>query len=115
VVRRAKAAGRAYAPVRLALEGLEFDARLREVHLGDGSTHKLTPLEARLLEALLLNAGQVLTSDELISDVWGAGGGSTEMLRQLVRRLRAKIETDPAHPQYIENLPGLGYSIGLKR
>jgi DNA-binding response OmpR family regulator len=63
----------------------------------------------------MLNAGHVLTTDDLISDVWGAGGGSSEMLRQLVRRLRAKIENDPTKPYYIQNLPGLGYAFRLKR
>ena len=63
----------------------------------------------------MLNVGQVLTTDDLISDVWGAGGGSSEMLRQLVRRLRTKIETDPTKPFYIQNLPGLGYAFRLKR
>lgn len=115
VVRRTKAAGQSYAPTRLSLEGLEFNPRLREAYLADGAIQKLTPLEARLLEVLMLNAGQVMTNDELISDVWGSGAANTEMLRQLVRRLRSKIETDPAQPHYIENLPGVGYSIGLKR
>ncbi|HEY6072707.1 MAG TPA: response regulator transcription factor, partial [Anaerolineales bacterium] len=95
VMRRAKTAGASHPPARLAHEGLELDTKMRQVRLADGGIRRLTPLETRLLEALLLNAGQVLTSDDLISDVWGAGGGSTEMLRQLVRRLRAKIESDP--------------------
>jgi DNA-binding response OmpR family regulator len=114
VVRRAKSSAGSLPAARLSLEGLEFNPRLREVTLGNGMLQKLTPLESRLLEALLLNAGQVLTSDELISDVWGPGGASAEMLRQLVRRLRLKIESDSSHPHYIENLPGMGYSIGLK-
>jgi len=53
--------------------------------------------------------------DDLISDVWGAAGGSSEMLRQLVRRLRSKIEADSTNPYYIQNLPGLGYAFRLKR
>ncbi len=115
VMRRSRAVRTPSAAPSLALEGLEFDRRLREVRLSDGSLHKLTPLEARLLESLMLNAGQVLTADELIGDIWGAGGGSAEMLRQLVRRLRSKIEPETATPRYIQNLPGVGYSIGAKR
>jgi DNA-binding response OmpR family regulator len=45
--------------------------------------------------------------------VWGPGGGDRDMLRQLVRRLRAKIEPDPANPTYIETVAGRGY--GLKK
>jgi DNA-binding response OmpR family regulator len=37
------------------------------------------------------------------------------MLRQLVKRLRSKIEADSANPQFIQNLPGLGYAFKLKR
>ena len=115
VMRRAKAARAASPQSGISLEGLEFNSRLREVRLEDGTPQKLTALEARLLESLLLNAGQVLTGDELISEVWGPGAGSAEMLRQLVRRLRSKIGTDPANPHYIQNLPGVGYALGLKR
>jgi DNA-binding response OmpR family regulator len=77
--------------------------------------NKLTALEARLLEALMVNAGQLLTIDDLISDVWGAAGGSPEMLRQLVRRLRSKIELDPAAPHHIRNVAGVGYGFGLQK
>jgi len=112
VMRRARTAPSTTAP--LALDGLEFNRRMREVQSSDGRLHKLTPLEARLLETLMLNAGQVLTTDELIGEVWGPGAGSAEMLRQLVRRLRSKIEPEAANPRYIQNLPGVGYAIGIK-
>ena len=100
---------------KLSVDGLDFNPKLREVSLAGGSSKSLTPLESHLLESLMINAGQVLTSDDLISDIWGAGGGSSEMLRQLVRRLRSKIEADPTNPYYIQNLPGLGYAFRLKR
>jgi DNA-binding response OmpR family regulator len=100
---------------KLSIDGLDFNPKLREVTLVNESPRTLTQLESRLLESLMLNAGQVLTADDLISDIWGAGGGSSEMLRQLVKRLRSKIEVDPANPYYIQNLPGLGYAFRLKR
>jgi DNA-binding response OmpR family regulator len=115
VLRRARATSTPSQPAKFFIDGLEFNPKLREVHVRNGTIKKLTPLESRLLEYLMLNAGHVLTFDGLISDVWGAGGGNSEMLRQLVRRLRAKIETDPANPYYIQNLPGLGYAFRLKR
>lgn len=101
-------------PSNYSARGLEFNPKLREVQLEDGTTARLTPLESRLLENLMLNAGHVLAVDDLISDVWGAGGGSSEMLRQLVRRLRSKIEADPTKPLYIQNLPGVGYTFKIK-
>ena len=115
VLRRGRATEKSQRPTTLSIDGLDFNPRLREVCLADDITRSLTSLESRLLEYLMLNAGQVLTTDDLISDVWGAGGGSPEMLRQLVRRLRTKIETDPTKPLYIQNLPGLGYAFKLKR
>ena len=102
-------------PSTFSADGLDFNPKLREVTLTDGTTKSLTQLESRLLESLMLNSGHVLTSDDLISDVWGSGGGSAEMLRQLVKRLRSKIEVDSAKPQFIQNLPGLGYAFQLKR
>jgi DNA-binding response OmpR family regulator len=115
VMRRGRAMDNSHSPAKLSIDGLDFNPRLREVFLADGTTKSLTSLESRLLEYLMLNAGQVLTTGDLISDVWGAGGGSSEMLRQLVRRLRTKIEADPTKPLYIQNLPGLGYAFKLKR
>jgi DNA-binding response OmpR family regulator len=115
VMRRGRAMDTSHPPAKLSIDDLYFNPKLREVYLADGTTKSLTSLESRLLEYLMLNAGQVLTTDDLISDVWGAGGGSSEMLRQLVRRLRTKIETDPTKPLYIQNLPGLGYAFKLKR
>jgi two-component system, OmpR family, response regulator RegX3 len=59
----------------------------------------------------MVNAGQVMTIDAIIDHVWGPQGGDRDMLRQLVRRLRSKIEPDPAQPKYIRTIPGLGYGL----
>ena len=115
VLRRGRGVDGPHTSAKLSIDGLDFNPRLREVFLADGTTKSLTSLESRLLECLMLNAGHILTTDDLISDVWGASGGNSEMLRQLVRRLRAKIESDPTKPYYIQNLPGLGYAFRLKR
>lgn len=115
VLRRFQATNAAQPAAALSADGLEFDPKLREVTLADGTIKSLTQLESRLLAALMLNAGHALTTDDLISDVWGASGGSAEMLRQLVKRLRSKVETDSTDPHYIQNLPGLGYAFRLKR
>jgi len=114
VMRRFRATNFAQ-PSSLSAKGLDFHPKLREIRFSDGSTKSLTQLESRLLEALMTHAGQVLTTDDLISDVWGSGGGSHEMLRQLVKRLRAKVEAEPTNPLYIHNVPGLGYMFRLPR
>ncbi len=66
-----------------------------------------------MLGYLMANAGQVLTFDAIIDYVWGPGGGDRDMLRQLVRRLRSKIEPDPANPIFISTVSGLGYGLAL--
>lgn len=115
VLRRGRNMENTSSHAKLSIDGLDFNPKIREVSLSNGTTRSLTSLESRLLEYLMLNAGHILTTDDLISDVWGANGGNSEMLRQLVRRLRAKIEDDSSNPYYIQNLPGLGYAFRLKR
>jgi DNA-binding response OmpR family regulator len=46
--------------------------------------------------------------------VWGPRGGDRDMLRQLVRRLRSKIESDPANPGYIKTVAGFGYGLVME-
>ena len=115
VLRRGRSPEASLPAAKLSIDGLDFNPRLREVSFSNGITKSLTSLESRLLEYLMLNAGHIMTADDLISDVWGASGGNSEMLRQLVRRLRNKIEDDPTKPFYIQNLPGLGYAFRLRR
>ena len=115
VLRRGHNGESASGLANFSIDGLSFNPKLREVTLADGTRKNLTSLEGQLLENFMLNAGQILTTDDLISDVWGANGGSAEMLRQLVRRLRAKIESDTSDPYYITNHPGIGYAFRLKR
>lgn len=72
---------------------------------------RLTQLEVRLLEMLMLNVGQVLSNDQLITAVWGAEGGDRTMLKQLVYRLRQKLEDDADSTPLIENVPSVGYAL----
>jgi two-component system response regulator RegX3 len=73
----------------------------------------LVPLplkEFELLELLMLNAGRVLTRDVLIDRIWGPNYyGDTKTLDVHVKRLRSKIEVDPAHPERIVTVRGVGY------
>jgi DNA-binding response OmpR family regulator len=90
---------------------LSLDTTRREVRIGSEPAISLTALESRLLDYLMANAGQVLPNEAIINHVWGIEGGDRDMLRQLVRRLRSKIEPDPANPLYIETIPSLGYGF----
>ncbi len=88
-----------------------LDPSRREFRVRDSQPIQLSPLENRFLDYLMLNEGQVLPVENIIGHLWGPEGGDRDMLRQLVHRLRSKIEVDPAHPQYIETVKGMGYSF----
>jgi len=92
---------------------LSLDPSRREVRIKESDPISLTPLESELLEVLMLNAGHVLTHDAIIDQVWGPEGADRDMLRQLIHRLRNKIEPDPSEPIYIETIPGLGYGLSV--
>jgi DNA-binding response OmpR family regulator len=76
---------------------------------------QLTPLEYKLLEALVVNSEKVLPTNILIDSVYGVGGGDKAMLKQLVYRLRKKLIPDD-HPTQteIEAIPGVGYALVLR-
>jgi DNA-binding response OmpR family regulator len=86
----------------------------REIYFEHGKSISLTPLESRLFHLLLSNPGKVQTFDEIMAHIWGAHRGDRGLLRQLVHRLRNKIESDPAHPAYIQTIPGTGYILAKK-
>ena len=99
---------------------LTLDSSRRELLVGEGEPVSLTPLESRLLNYLLLNAGHVVTAEAIIDHVWGPEGADRDMLRQLVRRLRSKLgqasdagpgPTSEPPPAYIETVPGMGYGL----
>ena len=70
--------------------------------------------EFELLEFLMRNAGRVLTRMQLIDRVWGSDYvGDTKTLDVHIKRLRAKIETDPANPTLLQTVRGLGYKMEL--
>lgn len=100
-------------PSVLEAGGLTLDRTRSEVQRAGQPPIRLTPLETRLLETLMINPGRVVSTDTVIRAVWGAEGADRTMLKQLVYRLRAKIEPDPTHPTLIETIPGIGYALAL--
>ena len=91
-------------PVRMDVE--------RHVVAVDGETVALPLKEFDLLEYLMRNSGRVLTRGQLIDRVWGADYvGDTKTLDVHVKRLRSKIEADPANPVHLVTVRGLGYKL----
>lgn len=92
--------------------GLRVDLERREVAV-DGEAVKLTPIEYRLLEALVKRDGRAATHAQLLLEVWGPGAeGQTHYLRIYMAQLRRKLETDPARPRFFRTEAGVGYRLG---
>ncbi|KHO25076.1 two-component sensory transduction protein RegX [Mycolicibacterium setense] len=91
-------------PVRMDVE--------RHVVSVNGEQITLPLKEFDLLEYLMRNSGRVLTRGQLIDRVWGADYvGDTKTLDVHVKRLRSKIESDPANPVHLVTVRGLGYKL----
>jgi two-component system response regulator RegX3 len=100
-------------PVTATLEGgpVRMDVE-RHVVTVRGADTALPLKEFELLEMLLRNPGRVLTRSQLIDRVWGSDYvGDTKTLDVHVKRLRAKIEPDPATPVHLLTVRGLGYKF----
>ena len=90
---------------------VRIDVERHQVNVNNESL-SLPLKEFELLEYLVRNSGRVLTRAQLIDRVWGSDYfGDTKTLDVHVKRLRAKIEKDPANPVFIQTIRGLGYKF----
>ena len=97
------------APATLESGRVRMDVE-RHVVTVEGSEVRLPLKEFELLEMFLRNTGRVLTRGQLIDRIWGADYvGDTKTLDVHVKRLRAKVEPDPANPRFLVTVRGLGY------
>jgi DNA-binding response OmpR family regulator len=95
----------------LAAGRISLDLEEYTVTIGAGAPVRLTKLELRLLQMLLANAGHSVNSERLLVQVWGhRSGGDRQLLKQLVHRLRQKIEVDPAAPALLRTAAA-GYKL----
>ena len=93
---------------------LSLDLEGLSLRIGEAAPLRLTKLEARLLQILIANAGHVVGTERLLVHVWGSrGSGDRQLLKQLVHRLRHKIEQDPAQPRYLQTDAGAGYRLSV--
>jgi DNA-binding response OmpR family regulator len=99
-------------PAPLAAGDFSLELELQSVSVRGGEPVRLTRLELRLLQILLANAGHTLPAERLLAHVWGSrGAGDRQLLKQLVHRLRQKIESDAAEPRYLVTISGVGYAL----
>ncbi|HEX9020564.1 MAG TPA: response regulator [Nitrospirota bacterium] len=93
------------------LRNLRVDLAQRQVFVDDKEVH-LTPIEYKLLLALIRHAGRVITHRQLLQEVWGpAHVNEVQYLRVYMTQLRHKLENDPARPRFLLNEPGIGYRL----
>ena len=97
----------------MVVQGIRMDVDRHQVSV-NGIPVSLPLKEFELLEFLMRNAGRVLTRIQLIDRVWGSDYvGDTKTLDVHIKRIRAKIEIDPANPKIIQTVRGLGYKMEL--
>lgn len=98
-------------PDVIEARGVRMDIERHEVSV-DGVPVRLALKEFDLLALLLRNAGKVMTRAQLIERIWGADYvGDTKTLDVHIKRLRGKIEHDPAHPERLHTVRGVGYKF----
>ena len=104
--------GGAERPGNLEAGDLALDLSTHAVRVAGAEAVRLTSLESRLLQILLASPDRALHADMLSRQIWGARGvGDKQLLKQLVHRLRRKIERDAAEPKRLVTVPGVGYQL----
>jgi DNA-binding response OmpR family regulator len=109
VIRRTKSATDSYvAPIQVA--DITLDRFEQTATRCDGDRIQLTPSEFRILEYLMINAGCILSSDQIRLRVWGDGAdAASNLVPVYISRLRTKLERDPTHPHYLITIRDQGY------
>jgi two-component system, OmpR family, KDP operon response regulator KdpE len=95
----------------LSLSRTQIDLT-RRAAVGPGGAIHLTPLEYRVLECLARQDGMIVTSRQLLREVWGPDrAGDSGALRVCIKGLRDKLEPDPRRPQFLVTEAGIGYRL----
>lgn len=106
---RQNSAGKAQRILQVGELQIDLDKRL--IFVGGEETH-VTPMEYNLLALFFKNIGKVLTTKQILREIWGVGYGSdTQALRAHMAGLRRKIEQNPAKPRYLLTEIGVGYRL----
>jgi DNA-binding response OmpR family regulator len=96
----------------LTAGGVSLDLEAQTLAFADGASLRLTRLETRLLQILIAQAGHVVTTERLLAHVWGhRGSGDRQLLKQLVHRLRQKLERASPANDPLQTESGVGYRL----
>lgn len=94
----------------ITVGGIELNQDTKEVYV-DENLVKLTPIEFKILNLLMKNAGRVFSSDEIYENVWKERAVNTDTIMVHIRNIREKIEFNPKKPKYLKVVWGVGYKI----
>ena len=84
----------------------------RTLHIGSLAPIRLTPLEATTFKLLIGTPGRTVSTGKLLAQLWGGSSARHQrMLKQLIYRLRRKVESDPSEPRLIVTIPSAGYKL----
>ncbi|HEX5564373.1 MAG TPA: response regulator transcription factor [Sporosarcina sp.] len=96
---------------KIEIDGLALDEDAKELSV-DGKPVKLTPIEYKITELLMKNAGRVFSINEIYERVWNEEAYNAENIVAVhIRKIREKIEADPKNPRYVKVVWGIGYKI----
>ena len=96
---------------KIEVDGLVLDEEAKEITV-DGDAVKLTPIEYKITELLMKNAGRVFSINEIYERVWNEEAYNAENIVAVhIRKIREKIEADPKNPRYVKVVWGIGYKI----
>lgn len=94
----------------ILIGGVKLDTVSKELEV-DGNIKKVTPMEYKILELLMKNAGRVFSAEEIYEKVWNDYCINTDTVMVHVRRIREKIEINPKEPRYLKVVWGIGYKF----
>lgn len=95
----------------IVIDGLELDMESKDVKM-NGESVKLTPIEYKITELLMTNAGRVFSIRDIYERVWNEPAYNAENIVAVhIRKIREKIEVDPKNPRYLKVVWGIGYKI----
>lgn len=94
----------------ILIGGVKLDTVSKELEV-DGIFKKVTPMEYKILELLMKNAGRVFSAEEIYEKVWNDYCINTDTVMVHVRRIREKIEINPKEPRYLKVVWGIGYKF----
>ena len=96
---------------KVVIDGLELDEEAKEITV-EGVAVKLTPIEYKITELLMKNAGRVFSINDIYERVWHEAAYNAENIVAVhIRKIREKIEADPKNPRYLKVVWGIGYKI----